>query len=73
MAYVCYQKLTKRKRREVDRERRVTWGTISPVTKKVESKKVYNRKKAQRWQPEPPTLGFLSTAFASTLIPAKQK
>lgn len=57
MAYVCYQKLSKKKRREIDQAKRATWGSVSPVTKKVASEKVYNRKRTQRWQAEATTLG----------------
>jgi hypothetical protein len=49
VAYVSYGKLSKKKRREIDQGKRVTWGNVSPVTKKVTSEKVYDRKKAQRW------------------------
>lgn len=48
MAYVCYRKLSKKKRKEIDQAKRGTWGNVSPVTKKTTSAKVYNRKKAQR-------------------------
>ncbi|HCM14328.1 MAG TPA: hypothetical protein DHW85_14250 [Lachnospiraceae bacterium] len=37
--------MSKKARRELDKARRSTWGALSPVTRKVESKKVYNRKK----------------------------
>jgi len=58
MAFVPYGKQSKKKRREMDRAKRAEWGNISPVTKKIASRKVYDRKKTQRWQ-EPPVLGFL--------------
>ncbi len=45
--FVSREKLSKRARKELDCQKRMTW-TFSPVTKKVESKKIYNRKKAQR-------------------------
>ena len=38
------EKLGKKARRQLDSEQRITW-TFSPVTKKVESKKRYNRKR----------------------------
>jgi len=59
MAYVPYQKTSKRKRREIDQTKRVTWGSVSPITRKVESAKVYSRKKIQRRRMEPPTLDFV--------------
>ena len=46
--FVEYEKLSKRQKREIDKARRATWGDVSPVTKKVESAKIYNRKKCQR-------------------------
>lgn len=58
MAHVCYSKLTKKKQREIDQAKRNTWGHISPVTKKMASAKVYNRKKAQRQQRKMQGLGF---------------
>lgn len=45
--FVSREKLSKKDRKELDHQRRTTWS-FSPVTKKVESKKLYNRKKAQR-------------------------
>ena len=42
--FVPKEKLSKKARKELDRQRRDTW-TFSPVTKTVESKKVYSRKK----------------------------
>lgn len=42
--FVPYEKLSKAKKRELDRKKRVTWGNVNPVTRKVESKKHYKRK-----------------------------
>ncbi len=42
--FVPREKLSKKARKEMDRSRRVTWG-FSPVTKTVESKKTYSRKR----------------------------
>ena len=41
---VIYEKLSKKARKLLDSEQRTTWA-FSPVTKKVESKKPYNRKR----------------------------
>lgn len=46
--FVEYEKLSKKQKREIDKTRRATWGNVIPVTKKVESAKIYNRKKRQR-------------------------
>ena len=45
--FVPYEKLSKKKKREQDLKRRQTWG-ISPVTRKVQSKKAYSRKKTRK-------------------------
>ena len=42
--FVQREKMGKKARKQLDSEQRATW-TFSPVTKKVESKKLYNRKK----------------------------
>ncbi len=46
--FVPYEKLSKKKQRELDRKRRSTWGSLSPVTRSTENPKAYNRKKARK-------------------------
>ena len=41
--FVPREKLGRKARKRLDSEQRATWA-FSPVTKKVESKKLYNRK-----------------------------
>ena len=45
--FVPRGKMSKKAQKELNRQRRVTWE-FSPVTKTVESKKLYNRKKNTR-------------------------
>ena len=45
--FIPYKKLSKKKRKELNAKRREIW-TISPITRKPENPKAYNRKKAQR-------------------------
>ena len=48
--FVSRERLSKKARKELDSQKRVTW-TFSHTTKKVESKKLYNRKKsAHAWK-----------------------
>lgn len=48
--FVSREKLNKKARKELDSQRRATWA-FSPTTKKVESRKLYNRKKStQAWK-----------------------
>ncbi len=43
--FVSYEKLSKKKKKQLDVRNRKTWQGASPVTRKAESKKKYNRKK----------------------------
>ena len=52
--FVPYEKLSKKKKRELDLKRRKTWA-ISPVTRKPQTPKAYNRKKARRWMLDDPS------------------
>ena len=45
--FIPYEKLSKKKRRELDRKKRSDWGEIKPVSRKIESGKIYKRKKAK--------------------------
>ncbi|MBR5380835.1 MAG: hypothetical protein IK140_09955 [Clostridia bacterium] len=42
--FISRQKMSKKARKELDAKQRSTWS-FSPVTKKVENKKLYNRKR----------------------------
>ena len=44
--FVSKEKMSKKARKAQNDLRRETWGAISPVTRKVESKKVYKRRKS---------------------------
>jgi hypothetical protein len=43
------EKLSKAQRRELDRQKRVTWD-FSPIARAVESKKTYTRKIKRLWK-----------------------
>ena len=47
-----YEKLSKKKKRELYAGKRAIWAII-PVTRKSENPKAYNRKKAQKWTNDP--------------------
>lgn len=42
--FIEYEKLSKKKQKEINNAKRGTWGNIKPVTKVKPSAKVYNRK-----------------------------
>lgn len=52
--FIPYEKLSKKEKRKLDASRRNTWGELSPVTRKPENSKAYNRKRSQNWKKEPP-------------------
>ena len=47
--FTPYEKLSKKKKRELDAGRRTVWA-ISPVTRRPGNPKAYSRKKAQKWK-----------------------
>lgn len=46
--YIPYEKLSKKKQREICAARRRDWGTLNPVTRRSENIRVYNRKKKRK-------------------------
>ena len=56
---IPYEKLSKKEKRKLDAQRRGSWGSLNPVTRKPENSKAYNRRKARDRQLELPDPGFL--------------
>ncbi len=54
--FIPYEKLSKKEKRKVDNLRRGNWGGMSPVTRRPENSKAYNRKRTQDWKKELPLL-----------------
>ena len=48
--FVPYEKLSKKKQRELNAMKRGSWGGLNPVTRKSANPKAYNRKTAQSWR-----------------------
>ena len=46
--FVPFEKLSKKKQRELNKEKRGSWGALNPVTRKSENPKAYNRKQARQ-------------------------
>ena len=59
-------KLSKRKKKELDAQKRSTWEGINPVTRKSESKKLYTRKKTP-YMDDGPHGVFLFQGYAPSL------
>ena len=49
---IPYEKLSKKEKRKLDHQRRTTWGSLNPITRKPENSKAYNRRKARNWKSE---------------------
>ena len=60
--FIPYEKLSKKKKRELDAGKRTVWA-ISPVTRRSENPKAYNRKKAQKRMNDP---GSVLSVFTGT-------
>ena len=61
--FVPYEKLSKKKKRELDTKRRGSWYGVNPVTRKSENPKAYNRRKAQDWKREWPPMKSCAFLF----------
>lgn len=57
--YIPYEKLSKKKRRELDARQRGSWNGLSPVTRRPENPKAYNRKKARKRSDDFPDRAFI--------------
>ena len=55
--FIPYEKLSKKKKRELDAKKRGVWH-INPVTRKPANSKAYNRRKVQKWD-DPGSVPFL--------------
>lgn len=71
--YVPYEKLSKKKKRELNASRRNTWGNLNPVTRKPDPHKAYNRKKTQDWKKELPDPASFLFALASRILIIRQR
>ena len=60
--FIPREKLSKKARKELNRQRRVVWE-FSPVTKAVENRKLYNRKKSSHDRQEDYGMGVFNVAY----------
>ncbi len=47
MKFIPYEKLQKEKQKALNQKKRCSFGSINPVTQKIENKKIYQRKRAR--------------------------
>lgn len=53
--FIHYEKLSKKEKKKMNLAKRQTWGSMSPVTRKPENSKAYNRRKEQNWKKDCPS------------------
>lgn len=56
--YIPYEKLSKKKQKELNAKKRTTWGSLNPVTRRPENTKAYNRQKTRKWSEDSGTVSF---------------
>ena len=56
--FIPYDKLSKKKRKELDAAKRGSWNGISPVTRKSSNPKAYNRAKTRNRRFDPDFASF---------------
>lgn len=66
--FIPYEKLSKKKQRELNRQRRGTWGNCSPVTRKSENPRAYNRRKARSWSKDSNGVPFVYSKGAKPFM-----
>lgn len=59
---IPYEKLSKKKRRELDRRRRGTWGPLDPTTRRPANPRAYKRKKFKAREEDSGLSSLLSSA-----------
>lgn len=47
--FIPYEKLSKKKKKEVNQLKRNAWNGVNPVTRKSKNLKAYDRKKLLKW------------------------
>ena len=57
--FIPYEKLSKKKQRELDLRRRGSWGGLNPVTRRPKNPKAYDRRKAQSWKKDSGSAPFV--------------
>ena len=57
--FVPFEKLSKKKQKELNARKRGSWNGINPVTRRPENVKAYNRKKARNWSDDSVSVPFV--------------
>jgi len=66
--FIPYEKLSKRKKRELNAKQRREWGGMSPITRRAENPKAYNRKKTRKWSDDSGFRVFVSIIYLHSIF-----
>lgn len=66
--YIPFEKLSKKKKREMNAKQRSTWGCMNPVTRKPNPPKAYNRRKALKWNDDSSSVPFSNICRLNAII-----
>ena len=56
--FIPFEKLSKKKQRELNARKRGSWYGLNPVTRKPESSRAYNRRKTRNWSEDSTSVSF---------------
>ena len=76
--HIPYEKLSKKAKKALDAQQRVSWGGLNPVTRRPPNPKAYQRSKARNWRNDSNSAplrcigsyGFCSTSQCSASRPS---
>lgn len=63
--FISFEKLSKKKQRELNAKKRGSWHGLNPVTRKPENSNAYNRQKARKWSDDSMTVPFVSFIYCA--------
>ena len=64
--FIPVEKLSKKEQQKKNAARRGSWYGLNPVTRKPESSKAYNRRKAQKWSDDSGSVPFVISVRRSS-------
>lgn len=67
--FIPYEKLSKKRQREIDREKRGSWRGLNPVTRTPPNPNAYRRKKTRTWTEDDSAMnGSFCLFYPSTVL-----
>lgn len=68
--FIPYEKMSKKKKKEINQKKRSTWNGLNPITRKSKNLKIYNRKKVLKWNDETFQDIYFYSVFSGTTTQA---